>query len=328
MNKFRTIFLSYLLLITISFAQDKVKYDGYAEVGAQGKYKQIRVESFYRAKLEVSFDVTKKTEVQLDMRGNSEDENIEFHQILIKYDVVPGVKIKFGNIKKRYGLEEKTSREKLQVMNHSLVNSYLSTLGYASSDNGLQVILENDDREFTGGVYYNESDNATVIADFTEKDFIGLDEAGINLNYIHFGVEDIENGFTGNIYADYKHKHWENSLEVFYGFNPVETVYLRRSKDAGSVKFMAVKAMCSYEFKFDNEFVTGIEPVIQGCILIPDDGITKVKKTQLLMGANIYFDKKIRLMINGDMIVSNNRTNPDESYLTGSNVVVQVQVRW
>lgn len=53
-----------------------------------------------------------------------------------------------------------------------------------------------------------------------------------------------------------------------------------------------------------------------------------VNSFQLLFGCNIYFDEDIRLMINGDLMLTNHDYDKDERTMYGSNVGAQLQIRW
>ncbi len=322
------IFLLIILFLPIE-AQKKVKYDGFIELGIRAVYNELHVNSYVRSKLEVKLELNKRTEIEIDIRAFSDDEEIELREASLDYELSNSVEIELGQLKKDYGREESKSREKLTTINRSLVNRFLSPFGYVSRDPGISVVWETDHHEFTSGLFYNNTQDLTLMSRYLKDDLIGFDKIGASLRWIkHFKREGLNTSYAAGLEFLKKFGTWDNELELFYGIDPLATGFNNIIGLDNNVNFFAAKFQSAYKFKFDNVILTGIEPVIITALVVPDANEFDVNQYQILAGLNIYIDEDIRLMINGDLILSNNQLNKSDRSIQGSNVIAQFQVRW
>lgn len=310
-------------------AQKKIKYDGYIELGAEAVYKELYVESFVRSKLEVKVELNKKTEIEIDIRAYSDKEKIEVKEASVEYKFSDVFKLKFGQLKKDFGKEESVSREKLNTVNRSLVNAYLSPLGYVSRDPGISLIWETDNYELTTGIFYNNSHDITLMSRYIENDFMGFANIGGSLRYIkHINREGLNYSYAAGLEFIKEFGECENEFELYYGIDPLKTGFNNMTGNENNINFFAAKLLTTYKFKLDNVILTAVEPLLGTTVVVPETNDFGVNKYQLLLGINFYIDAHIRFMINGDLILSNNKINKDKRSMIGSNVIAQFQVRW
>lgn len=326
-----------LCLIAILFvnvqilqAQKKVDYGGYFEVGGKVKYNYIYVQSFYKVKLEYKLKINDITKVEIDIRGDSEDRQIELYEGSASFKINKNFEFEIGDLKKRYGLEEETSREKLPFVEESMINAYLEPLGFVSRDPGLQIHW-NDDNEITkvtGGVHFNESHRTTLMTLIKRKNFWGLDKVGASFQLALESDNELPNTWIANINTEKDFGFVNCEIEFFTGQDPNESYYRRIVGEDGKVNYFGSKALLTKKIFFDSDFIKCIEPLFLGSFLSKDTDHFDINSIQLLAGFNIYFDEKIRLMINGDLILTNHSYYKKERTIVGSNVVAQFQIRW
>lgn len=312
------------------FGQKKVSYDGYLEIGEQVKYRNIYVESFYRVKLEYKLKINDNTKIEIDIRANSENRQLELHEGSASFNLSKRLEFEIGDLRKRYGLEEQTSREKLSFINKSMINEYLEPLGFVSRDPGLQLKWEDAEENIalTGGIHYNESHRYTIFVLAERRDMLGLDNIGATFQLARERDNDLSHTYIANVNAkkDFGFIDWE--LEFFSGQDPIESYYRNLNGDEGLVTFFGAKSLMLRKFYINSKFIEAIEPLFLGGLLVKDTEQFDVNSIQLLIGLNIYFDEDIRFMINGNLILSNHEYDKRERTLHGSDATAQLQIRW
>ena len=323
----------FVLILVISFFNNamaqKVKYDGFVELGAKYEYDDLYVESFYDAKLEFKLKLNDRIKIELDLRADSDEQQIVLREASVDYDFSEELRISIGALKKRFGREELVSREKLHTIQRSMINRFLSPLGFVSRDPGIQVRWENDSQEIIGGVNYNASHNLTLMSRYTAKDISVFQNIGGSLHFVkHLNQQGLEHSYAASLDFSKQIGRLTTELELFYGSDPIETGYKKMFGLDENVNFIAAKILSTCKFYLDNKFLTGIEPILLAGFLSPDTDYMDVNKLELLFGVNIYIDEYIRFMINGDLILSNNILNKSERSLTESNVIAQFQISW
>jgi hypothetical protein len=83
----------------------------------------------------------------------------------------------------------------------------------------------------------------------------------------------------------------------------------------------------AYTFRTEAEIIKKIEPIILLSYFVRDIDITDNHVIQSLLGVNFYFQKDVRLRLNGDLRFTKNQFN--KNYNTKeSRVIIEVQVRF
>ena len=322
--------LVFLILIgSTEITAQKAKYDGFVELGADVEHNDLYVESFFKAKLEFKLKLNDRTKVELDLRADSEDQEIILKEASVDYKFSDVLEVSIGALKKRFGREELVSREKLNTVRRSMINRYFSPLGYVSRDPGIQLKYETDSREYIGGINYNSSHNLTFMSRYSEKEVLIFNSVGGGFHVIkHLNQQGLDLTYAASLDFTHKAGKLKSDLEFFYGTDPIETAYNELAGLTDDIHFFAVKLQSAYKFRFDNQFLTGLEPVLLAAILSPNTDSMDVNKIEFLVGLNVYIDENIRFMINGDLILSNNELNKTERSMTGSNAIAQFQISW
>ena len=319
-----------ILPLSKSLGQKKVSYDGYFELGGEAEYKAIYIESFYKIKLEYKIKINDYAKIQIDMRSNSEKRLLELYEGSAEFAIGKGVELKVGDLKKRYGLEEQTSREKLPFINESMINEYLEPLGFVSRDPGFQISWSDDDEKtiLTGGLHYNESHRLTIMTLVKRKNFLGIDKVGAVFELARERDNDLSHTYIANINAAEDFGFVNCEFELFTGQDPIESYYRKLNCDGKMVNYFAASTMLTKKIPIGCECFDSIEPLILLQLLSKDIDQFDVNNIQLLAGLNIYFDEDIRFMINGNLIMSNHEYDKAKRTFYGSDASAQLQIRW
>ena len=98
------------------------------------------------------------------------------------------------------------------------------------------------------------------------------------------------------------------------------------------VYFLGGKFLYGHKMEHNSKFLKAIEPMFVASFLSPDIDDIDRNTIQLLVGVNFYIDKRARIMLNGDFLLSNSPVNSaedsDERTFFGSNGIVQMELRW
>lgn len=317
-------------------SQQKVSYDGYVSAGGKIEYKGF-AESFYRAKMQLEFKISDFVEAQVDLRGRSGRREVELREISGEFKYWGKTRLKVGNLKKRFGMEELLSREKLYTIERSLINRHISPMGYVGREVGVQLYKkwkdgDNDNYSYYAGISYNESRAVGANGRISIHDALGLSHLGFDAVYAKFKGElifgDPLDAFAFSMDLSKKIGHYVSEAEIFVGKDPMETRIGRLVGDRRSVYFGAMRSLHVYRLELDDKTLKAIEPVILLSFLAPDTRDFGVNQFQMLIGFNIYFDEDVRLLFNGDLILSNSRYRRDDRFYTGSTVMTEIQFRW
>jgi hypothetical protein len=309
-----------------------VKYDGYIETGAEYEYNDTFHEVFCRAKLEFELELTQQVEGEISFEANTNrrEVNLKDAHVLLKY--YPGLRIKVGNVKKRFGLEELKSREDLLTMEKTLINRHISDFGYVGREPSVQIY--NKKKSWLAGVSYNQAYVAAGAVRLIRT--LGSYDLGLNCQYQRHTEwwfdDDFEQEYPSNAYAVSCDVSRESSssrslfptyqdFEVFMGLDPVETQYRRFSGDSSDVFFLGVKSLFSHRFN-------RIEPLILFSVLSPDIAYPGANEIEILAGINLYLSANVRFRINADLIFSSDDDNSHERTVEESNGGMGLQLRW
>lgn len=318
------------MLASTAEAQKKMSYGGYFELGGKAEYKDVYVESFYRAKLEFEMKINEKVKVEVDIRADSENRQFEIYEAAATFKLTPNFKLEVGDLKKRFGLEEQVSHEKLPTIKESMINEYLEPFGYVNREPGVQLHWTDDEKitAITGGFHYNESHKSTLMSRLSRAGLLGFDNIGINLQYSIERRLEMPDTYAVSMDFAYTIGSVGGNLEIFHGQDPIESYYRVSRGDYEKVKFFGIKSLTIKKFIIDSDLIKGIEPFIQPSILVRDMRNFDVNTVQLTAGINLYFDDNVRFMINGNLDLTNHSYDKDERTLYGSGVYGQLQVRW
>ncbi len=335
-------FCTVLLALFVSsiYSQD-IEFSGWGATGIKIYDRNVLLgysqEMYYEGKLQAEIEYNDNIEAQLDFRGNSVDNSLEFREFSVKFDYAEKLRWKVGNIKKPFGYELSVNREHLISVDRSIVNKRISEIGYGGRSVSIMAYYKySQKREEYPYSYFISvfKDNSLTSGVVTR----GIYHAGNNsygISYMFQNRGGVNAVSTHGFAADFlvKKKDYSTSVEVFFVQDPVEGKIREAYEKENitnineSVFTAGAKILTSLEYKTDAEVISKIEPFVLASFLIPEMEETDNHVIQTVIGANFYFNKKIRLRFNGDLVLTKNELNDD--YITDeSRVILEMQVRF
>jgi len=218
--------------------ETEIKVDGILELGFDNHYKyntykneRVTYKRIGRAEIGASFRPVKKVRAELGFEYNSKDSVPTIDKLYTQYSPFNFSTIRFGYMKKSFGLEERTGLDERYFHKRSIINDFLdsSGIGFLNHDLTLQYRHEFGKKfELRGGfswtadstrylqnysAEYDDKTNNIVLAAII-KHVIPPDEAMITTYISSLSYRRI-----GNLSA--------SEVELTYGTNP----YIKRFKD-------------------------------------------------------------------------------------------------
>jgi hypothetical protein len=276
--------------------------------------------------------VNKKIEAQLDLRGNSTDNSVNFREFSAKLEFFKYLKFKIGNTKKPFGYQYLMQREELIAVSRSLIVVRISELGYGGRSVSIMGYYKYSKKrpELPISYYISLFRNNSLFAGIVSRFVYHFnDDLSLGGNYLfqQKGGEDkiLTHGFGIDFAVD--KKRYNTIFEIFYVQDPIEGV-IRKLQGKDEVVFSTGAALTTaYNFKIDAEIIKGLEPLIMLSYFVPDIDATENHVVQSLLGLNIYCHKDVRFRINGDLRLTKNQYNDDYS-TKESRGILEFQVRF
>jgi hypothetical protein len=329
------LFITFVLSMLCSdlYGQD-VTFSGYGATGIifydRNRLNNPRSETYYEGKFQADIDFTKDISGQLDFRGNSIDNNISFREFSVKFKCNDYLNIKAGNIKKPFGQEWLINREDLVTVNRSLVQEFMGDIGYGGRAVSIMAYKKSSKKNNLPISYYvslfkDNSLNYGVVGRVT----LLYGDYSYSLSYLHQNKGGDHPLQTHGYGADFEFEKgiYKSSLELFYVQDPVQgAIRMLQGRDkivfSGGGRFLSV-----FEIKFDESIFKKIEPFLQLSFFHPDVDKVSDYIIQGLIGTDLYFHKKVRCRINGDLRLTKNEFN--EKFISDeSRIVFEIQAKF
>jgi hypothetical protein len=326
--------LLFIIFTCASFSQE-IKFKGYGAAGYRFM-DRIRIvetnqETYYEGKFQAEFEVNKHIEAQLDFRGNSDEQRVDLREFSAKFSYIPRLKFEVGNIKRPFSSEYMESEEDLAAVRRSYLTEAAGDLGYTGRSVGIMAYYNTKDVEKFPHSYYlyiykNNNVQNGIVARYVHH-FSSM-QAGINYFLLNTGGDYpiSTSGFASNFL--YKVKDFLVETEVMLMQDPVESIRrkLQFIKD-NDVWAWGARLLSVYEFDTGGAVIEEIEPLLLLSYFQPDAKAGEQHTIQTLVGVNFYFDKDVRLRLNGDVLLTKNEFSDD--YNThDSRFTLEVQVRF
>jgi hypothetical protein len=104
----------------------------------------------------------------------------------------------------------------------------------------------------------------------------------------------------------YRNSAFYSDLEICYVQDPAQSVIqMMIAKD--KISSTGIKSTSSMIFNIDGKIIRKIEPLFLAGIFYPDINELKSYIIQLVFGTDFYFSKKVKLRLNGDLLLSKNQ---------------------
>jgi hypothetical protein len=337
---FLILIFSILFMFSNIFSQE-VEFSGWGATGIKIYDRNVlrgySQEMFYEGKLQAEIEYNDNIEAQLDFRGNSVDNSLEFREFSVKFKFAENLRWKVGNIKKPFGYEQSINREQLISTDRSNVYNNISDLGYGGRSISVMAYYNYSKKreDYPYSYYISVFKDNSLISGAATRGIYHIGNYSYGLSYLfqnRGGANSINShGFSAEFIID--KKEYSTSAEVYLVQDPVQgQSAIERNKINGtneneSVFAAGAKLLTALEYKTDAEVITKIEPFVQTSYYLPNMDKRKYHMIQGVIGANFYFTKKIRLRFDGNIIFTKNDLNED--YVTDESLVtLELQVRF
>jgi len=207
--------------------ETEVKVDGILEVGFDNNYKADKKITEYkrlgRAEVDFSFRPVKKVRADIGFEYNSKDSLPTIDKLYGQYSPVNFSTIRFGYMKKSFGLEEKADLAERYFHKRSIINESLEDFGFLDHDLTLQYRHELSKKlELRGGFSWTADStrylhNYSVEYDDKKNNLI---LAAIVRHYLPID-EDMITTFVSSLSYKRTDKLFASEAELTYGSNPV-----------------------------------------------------------------------------------------------------------
>lgn len=325
-----------LFLIHIATTAQKVELEGYGAAGYRfydrNNLNDYNQEAYYEGKLQVKVEYNDEIEMQLDFRGNSTDNSVNFREFSIELKYWKYLTLDIGNIKKPFGYEYLVNRDKLITVDRSYVSNTLGDLGYGSRAVSIMAFYEYDEDEpsFPFDYYlsmFRDNSYRTGIAGRFAYNFD--DDWKLAGNYMFQNKGGDEKISTHGFGLDFSldKKRINSDIGLFYVQDPEEGIRRRLQGRDELVYSAGIKWTGAYKFDIDNSEIEDIEPVVILGYFLPDFENKESHVLQTVIGVNVYLDDDLRVRFNGDLRLTKNEFISD--YTTqNSRATLEIQARF
>jgi len=318
------IIFSFLFIVSSVYSQE-VEFSGWGMTGIKVYDRNIlqgySQEMFYEGKLQADIEYNDNIEAQLDFRGNSIDNSLEFREFSVKFKFADKLRWKVGNIKKPFGYEQSLKREQLISTDRSYVYNSVAKMGFGGRSVSIMAYYNynKDDKDYPYSYYLSVFKDNSLRSGLVTRGVYHIGKYSYGLSYMFQNKGGNNSINSHGIAADLliKKKDYSTSAELFLVQDPVQgQTAIERNKMNGtnedeSIFAAGAKILTALEYKTDAEVITKIEPFIMASYFIPDTDIKKYHMIQTVIGGNFYFTKKIRLRFEGNLIFTKNDLNED-----------------
>jgi hypothetical protein len=329
------ILLIFLILSSVIYAQ-KITWSGFGATGYRNINRQRIIEYnqelYFAAKLQADIRVNKNIEAQVDVRGNSQDQQMELREVSVKFEYLKYMKISAGNLKKPFTAEQIENSESLIQVDRSYISRRLGQLGYGGRSVGIRAYYRSsgkkDDLPYSYYLFLFKNNN--LQQGFNARYQYHFDDdfsAGISYFMLHSGGDFplVTNAVSPGIY--YYKKNITAELEFVIAQDPVEGARRKAIKEENNAAFWGARILGALGFDTDAEVIKKIEPLLMIAYFQPELKYMKEHTLQMVAGSNFYFHKNVRARLNADFLFTRNRFY-DKYSLHGSMITLELQVRF
>jgi len=341
---FRTNHLCYFVIFSLFssllFAQ-KTEFSGWGATGIKVYDRNVlqgySQEMYYEGKLQADIEYNDNIEAQLDFRGNSIDNSLEFREFSVKFKYSDKLHWKVGNIKKPFGYEQSVNREHLISADRSYVYDNISDFGYGGRCISIMAYYNYSDNEedFPYSYYVSVFKDNSLVSGLSARGLYHSGKYSYGLSYLFQSKGGNNSIMSHGAAAEFmiKKKDYSTSIELFFVQDPVQgQAAIERNKVHGTVQNEEIfatgaKLLTSVEFETNSEVITKIEPYVMTSYFVPHTEFMEFHIIQGVLGANFYFTKKVQIRLDGNLILTKNQYI--EEYTTEESLVtLALQVRF
>jgi hypothetical protein len=331
-KQFIAVFIFLLIHCLAQAADQKVTFTGYGATGLKVYDVRFSQQTYYEGKLQAEIDLQKGIEAQLDLRGNSADNAVNFREFSVKFDLFDKLNLKIGNIKKPFVYEYILNREELYTVERSLAYQNAEILGYGGRSVSVMAYYKYKEKspEFPFSYYLSLYKNNSLTSGLVARGEYHYHSWAFAFSYMSQSrggwVDDSFHGMALEA-AFEKNKYYAN-INLMYVQDPIVSHQKRIQSDqqAGLVYGIGATVIAAKTFKIDKRVVHSIEPALTLSRFIPDSDYFDAHINQAMIGCNIYFTKDVRLRLNGDLRLTKNRFSDYSDDESG--YIVELEVKF
>ncbi|KAA3614878.1 MAG: hypothetical protein D8M58_10510 [Calditrichaeota bacterium] len=347
----KTVFHSFIIVLLFyanSFSKD-MEFTGFGAAGMVSYERNIingvSQETYYEGKFQANIEVSKKIDAQLDFRAHSFDQDVELREFSVKFKYHDYFKVKVGHLKLPFGYEQIENREKLATVERSNSQKNVSNLGFGGRSIAIQAYYKysKKDEDFPFSYFLNLYKNNSFQSGAVMRAAYHFDDFSIGANYqllSRGGREEFE--FQAHGYG-FDAGYNDKSLNISAGAylvrnldlsmqNMSYNLSLKKNEITGTKKDETVNASslqfaASYKFDLDGNIIKAIEPLFLFSAFVPNLDQSKSHELQNVVGFNLYFSKKVRLRLQGDLRQTKAQYANQYTQL-GSRGIFELQIRF
>ena len=216
--------------------ETEIKVDGILEIGFDNQYKyniykneRVTYKRIGRAEIGASFRPVKKVRAEIGFEYNSKDSVPAIDKLYTQYNPFNFSTIRFGYMKKSFGLEERTGLDERYFHKRSIINDSLEYFGFLDHDLTLQYRHEIGKKlELRGGFSWTK-DSTRYLQNYS----IEYDDKKNNLILAaiirHYFPPDKDKDAVTTFISSLSYRHIGNlsasEVELTYGSNPAMKSY-------------------------------------------------------------------------------------------------------
>jgi hypothetical protein len=332
---YKTFYTLIVLLFTLYMAQaadQKINFTGYGATGLKVYKVRFSQQTYYEGKLQAEINLKKGIEAQLDLRGNSTDNSVNFREFSVKFDLFDKLKLKVGNIKKPFVYEYILNREELYTVERSIAFENVALLGYGGRSVSLMAYYKYKEKnpEFPFSYYISLYKNNSLTSGLVARGEYHYHGYALALSYMSQSrggwVSDRYDGVACEL--KYEKNSYYANINLMYAQDPIVSHQRKIQSDqySGVVYGIGSTLILAKAFKIDKHIVYSIEPVLTLSRFIPDSDTYESHVNQAMIGLNIYFTKDVRIRINGDLRLTKNEFSDYSDNESG--YIIDLQVRF
>jgi hypothetical protein len=322
-----------------ALTKPKVSIDGDVEVGVSyfdqsHRYKNLPVvfneefSTILQAQLDFKVTVLSGLEAQFDIKGDASDRGVMLQKAFVELKPTSWMRLRVGNMKKQFGIEEQKGRTGLLTIERSLLHRYLDSFHIMGYDFAFEMRASHaadDGLKQSFWLQAGAQGDKHVFANLqgsVDGVWGALTAGGLG---VHHDNRTDYTCFALSFVPSLKRAHAE--VECVGGRDPHATDIYRRMGEPKLVDFAALRLLTAYPFSLSGELVSSVQPHIQGVYLAPDVDDPYQGRMQFLGGATLFLGPKryARWMTDLELVVVRCENSPHfirQQYTLSSQVMI------
>ncbi len=320
----RPFFLVFVLCsVQFLFSKDKVnaKLSGELTVGIAYEYQGAKSKDhdftvydektvqIGKAELETTVKAGSGVKGRFELEADYNLAGVRIKECWIQFKFKKPVRLRLGNQRKVFGLEEIHGSKTRPTIHRSFINRYIQSFGVLSYDPLIQLRgkIGAQENTLTWYAVTGADPDVRIFGNIAvwlawKNGTIGFcDLYAWHWNKKYFPQT---NSNLGVLSLEYFIKQWYSSLEIFTGLDPNASDITQQMGDFRKVYFLATKVLVKKNFPIEKKFVKGIEPIVSGSWLMNDTETSSQGFGEVLAGLTVHFSTKlqVRWMTDGSII--------------------------